>query len=137
VIVDTSAIIAMLRNEPAGSRCADHLAEAEVVRISAATYLEASIVVDGSRNPALSQEFDDLIEAAEMLIEPVTEHHAHLAREAYRTFGRGSGHPARLNFGDCFAYALAKETNVPLLFVGNDFAHTDVRPAVDWRGSPP
>jgi len=135
--VDTSAIIAILRNEPAGTRCADALAEAEVARISAATYLEAAIVVDGSRSPVLSRQFDDLIEAAGMMIAPVTERHVQLARAAYRTFGRGSGHPARLNFGDCFAYALARETDDPLLFVGSDFAHTDIRSAVDWRDSGP
>lgn len=137
MIVDTSAIIAILRDEPAGSRCADLLAGAEVVRISAATYLEAAIVVDGSRSPVLSRQFDELIEAVGMTIEPVTEHHVHLARDAYQRYGRGSGHPARLNFGDCFAYALARVTDAPLLFVGDDFAQTDVRAAVDWGGSPP
>ena len=65
-----------------------------------------------------------------MVIEPVTEAHAHIAREAYRDFGRGSGHPARLNFGDCFAYALARALNEPLLFKGEDFTHTDITPAL-------
>ena len=63
------------------------------------------------------------------MIEPVTEAQARIAREAYRDFGRGSGHPARLNFGDCFAYALAKAMNEPLLFKGDDFTHTDLTPA--------
>lgn len=132
MIVDTSAIIAILRNEPAGSRCASILSEADIVRISAATYLEAAIVVDGSRNPVLSGQFDELIAAVEMMIEPVTAHHADVAREAYRMFGRGSGHPAKLNFGDCFAYALATESGDSLLFVGNDFRQTDIRAAVEW-----
>ncbi len=132
MIVDTSAIIAILRNEPTGSRCAGILAEAEAVRISAATYLEAAIVVDGSRDPVLSGQFDELIAAVEMVIEPVTAHLADLAREAYRMFGRGSGHPAKLNFGDCFVYALATESGDSLLFVGDDFTQTDIRAAVDW-----
>lgn len=132
MIVDTSAIIAILRNEPTGSRCAGILAEAEVVRISGATYLEAAIVVDGSRDPVLSGQFDELIAAVEMVIEPVTAHLADLAREAYRMFGRGSGHPAKLNFGDCFVYALATESGDSLLFVGDHFTQTDIRAAVEW-----
>ena len=65
-----------------------------------------------------------------MIIEPVTEAQARIAREAYRDYGRGSGHPARLNFGDCFAYALARATGEPLLFKGSDFIHTDIEPAL-------
>ena len=95
-------------------------------RISAANYLEAAIVVDANRNPLLSRRLDDLIVQKEILAEPVTLEQAKIARAAYRDFGRGSGHPAQLNFGDCFAYALAKSTREPLLFKGDDFSHTDV-----------
>ena len=99
-------------------------------RVSAATFLEAAIVIDGSRDPVASRRFDDLCRAAQLVIEPVTEAQARIAREAYRDFGKGSGHPAGLNFGDCFAYALARATGERLLFKGNDFVHTDVPPAL-------
>jgi len=80
----------------------------------------------GSRDPIASRRFDDLVNEARIVIEPVTEAQARIAREAFRDFGRGSGHPAKLNFGDCFAYALAKTQREPLLFKGNDFTATDV-----------
>jgi ribonuclease VapC len=85
------------------------------------------VVVDGNRSPALSRRFDEFLQEAAVGIEPVTAQLAELAREAYRAFGRGSGHPAHLNFGDCFAYALAMERDEALLFKGNDFSNTDVR----------
>jgi ribonuclease VapC len=86
-------------------------------------------VIDGSRDPIASRRFDDLLRVGEFSIEPVTEEQARIAREAYRDFGKGSGHPAQLNFGDCFAYGLAKVTGEPLLFKGNDFSRTDIAPA--------
>jgi ribonuclease VapC len=86
-------------------------------------------VIDASRSPIASRRLDDLIRAAGITIEPVTEVQARLARDAYRDFGRGSGHPARLNFGDCFSYALARDTGDPLLFKGDDFSRTDIQPA--------
>lgn len=98
-------------------------------RVSAANFLEAALIIDASRDPVASRRFDDLIKEAQMIIEPVTEAQARIAREAYRDFGKGSGHPATLNFGDCFAYALAKVTGESLLFKGDDFAHTDIKPA--------
>jgi len=98
--------------------------------ISAANFLEAATVVDGSRDPIVSRRFDDLVSEAQLVIEPVTEVQARIAREACRDFGRGSGHPARLNLGDCFPYALARVTGEPLLFKGGDFAHTDIIPAL-------
>jgi ribonuclease VapC len=106
------------------------LEEADYSRVSAANYFEAAIVVDGSRDPVLSRRLDDVIAEAKIMIEPVTERQARIAREAYRDFGKGSGHAAQLNFGDCFAYALAKDKAEPLLFKGVDFAHTDVRRAI-------
>ena len=125
MIVDSSALIAILRNEPEAAFCADAIATAPIRRISAATFVEVAAVIDGSRDPIASRRFDELIAEAGMIIEPVTEAQARLARDAYRDFGKGSGHPARLNFGDCFSYALAKATGEPLLFKGDDFLHTD------------
>jgi ribonuclease VapC len=97
--------------------------------VSAANFVETALVIDGSRDPIASRRFDDLVKEARIVIEPVSEAHARIAREAYRDFGKGSGHPAKLNFGDCFAYALAKTTSEPLLFKGDDFIHTDIIPA--------
>jgi ribonuclease VapC len=102
------------------------LVSAQPKRMSAANYLEVGIVVDADRNPLLSRRLDDLIARKEIVVEPVTFEHAEIARAAYRDFGKGSGHPAGLNFGDCFAYALAKAMREPLLFKGDDFSHTDV-----------
>jgi ribonuclease VapC len=130
VIVDTSALVAILRDESDAAEFAKAIASAVVRRISAANYVETAAVIDGSRDPIASRRFDDLIREAHLLVEPVTEVQAQIARAAYRDFGRGSGHPARLNFGDCFAYALAKALNEPLLFKGEDFIHTDIVAAI-------
>jgi ribonuclease VapC len=129
MIVDTSALIAILRDEPTARAFATAIEDADRRRISAANYLEAAIVIDSSRNPVASRRFDDLLREAEIAVEPVTEQQAKVAREAYRDFGRGSGHPAKLNFGDCFAYALAKTSGEPLLFKGDDFVHTGIAEA--------
>lgn len=129
MILDSSALIAILRSEPEAPAFADAIENAAVRRISAASYVEAAAVIDGSRDPVLSRRFDDLLRDAQIRIEPVTEIQARLAREAYRDYGRGSGHPAKLNFGDCFAYALARDMGEPLLFKGGDFSSTDVTPA--------
>ena len=130
MIVDTSALIAILRHERDAMSYAKAIAGATIRRISAANYVETAAVIDASHDPIASRRFDDLLQEARFVIEPVTEVQARIAREAYRDFGRGSGHPARLNFGDCFAYALAKVLNEPLLFQGDDFIHTDVTPAL-------
>jgi ribonuclease VapC len=126
MVIDTSALIAILRNESDAPFFAQAIARAAVRRLSAANFVEAAAVIDGSRDPVASRRFDDLLREAQMRIEPVTEVQARIAREAYRDFGRGSGHPAKLNFGDCFAYALARDIGEPLLFKGDDFVHTDV-----------
>ena len=129
MIVDTSVIVAIIRGEPDARDFASLLESADaLLRMSAASFFEAAIVIDGSRDPILSRRRDEVIADAEMSIEPVTERQVRIAREAYRDFGTGSGHAAGLNFGDCFAYALAKDKGEPLLFKGNDFAHTDVDP---------
>lgn len=130
MIVDTSALLAILRAKPEALSCAEAIAHATTRRISAANFLEAAIVIDASHNPIASRRLDDILKIAGIAIEPVTAEQARLGRAAYRDFGKGSGHPAQLNFGDCFAYALAKATGEPLLFKGDDFAHTDVIPAI-------
>jgi ribonuclease VapC len=121
MIIDTSALIAILRDEPEAATCAEAIEAAPHRRISAANFVEGAIVIDGSRDPVASRRFDDLVKEAQLVIEAVTEVQARIAREAYRDFGRGSGHPARLNFGDCFAYALACATGEPLLVQGRRF----------------
>jgi ribonuclease VapC len=129
VIIDTSVIVAILRAEPEARRFAEAIGAAPVRRISATTYVEVGAVIDAGRDPVASRLVDELLSAAGVVIEPVTVDQARIAREAYRDFGKGSGHRAGLNFGDCFAYALAKTTGEPLLFKGEDFVHTDVAPA--------
>jgi len=131
MIVDTSAILAILRDEPEAVSCAAAIAGARSRRVSAVNYVEAAAVIDGSRNPIASRRFDDFFREAALRIEPVTESQARIAREAYRDFGKGSGHAAGLNFGDCFAYALAKAMGEPILFKGTDFRHTDLEPVLD------
>jgi len=126
MIVDSSALLAILRAEPEALGYARAIENITPRRISAANFLETAIVIDGSRDPVASRRFDELILAAQIAIEPVTAEQARIAREAYRDFGKGSGHPAQLNFGDCFAYALAKAAGEPLLFKGDDFCHTDI-----------
>lgn len=106
------------------------LVESRRCRISAGTLLEVSIVADANGDPILSGRLDDLVALARIETVPVSAEHVRIARAAYRDFGKGSGHPAGLNFGDCFAYALARAEHEPLLFVGDDFAHTDVAAAI-------
>jgi ribonuclease VapC len=130
VIVDTSALVAILREEADAAVYVASIYAAERARISAGTLIETAIVIDGNRNARLSSRLDDLIQRMGIATEPVTEEQAHIARMGYRDYGRGSDHPARLNFGDCFAYALARVTGEPLLFKGDDFIHTDVTPAL-------
>jgi ribonuclease VapC len=130
VIVDTSALVAILREEADVAVYALSIEAAEQVRISAGTLLETTIVIDSNRSPRLSRRLNELVQAIPLIVEPVTDEQARIAREAYRDYGRGSGHPARLNFGDCFAYALARASGEPLLFKGDDFIHTDITPAL-------
>jgi ribonuclease VapC len=130
MIIDASALIAILRNEPEAASCAAAIEGAPERRISAVNLVEAAIVIDGSRDPVACRRFDELVKTAGLIIEPVTEEQARIARSAYRDFGKGSSHPARLNFGDCFAYALAKVAGETLLFKGEDFGHTDIVPAL-------
>jgi ribonuclease VapC len=130
MIVDTSAIIAILRDEPEAETFTKAIEGARIRRVSAANYMEAAAVIDGARDPIASRRFDDFFREASFTIDAVTSEQARIAREAYRDFGKGSRHPAQLNFGDCFAYALAKAMREPILFKGQDFSHTDLTPAL-------
>ena len=129
MIIDTSALITILLNEPERADFEVLIARSPQPRLSAASYLEAGVVVDARRDPKRSRILDSFLAGADIAIEPVTAEQAIIARQAYRDFGRGSGHPAGLNFGDCFAYALAKAHDETLLFKGDDFTHTDIRAA--------
>ena len=128
VAVDTSALIAIVRAEDESSRMLDVLGSADEVLISASTLLEAVLVTSGKGTEP--QRLEMLIEQANIRVVPFTPAEGVVGAEAFRRYGRGSGHPAKLNFGDCFAYALAKARNMPLLFKGDDFIHTDIVPAL-------
>lgn len=130
MIVDTSALIAMVRQEPGFEELVDALVDARGGSLSAGNALEAGIVIDSYQDPVVSRDLDRVRRELDIAIAPITASHVDIARQAYRDYGRGSGHPAKLNFGDCFAYALAVETGAPLLFVGDDFIHTDIEPAL-------
>lgn len=125
MIVDTSALVAVLRAEPDAPAFATALRAAETVRVSSATVLEASIVLGPTRHGDL----DALLSGIGATVDALDQHQALVARQAYARFGKGSGSPARLNLGDTFSYALAKVSGEPLLFKGHDFTHTDVEPA--------
>ena len=129
MIVDSSALIAIIFGEPEG----DHLLKVLMAgspRISAATYFETGMVIDRKAEDGFPAEaFERLLTMTRIEVVPVTRGQAVLARAAYRAFGKGN-HRAGLNFGDCFTYALARETGEPLLFKGDDFARTDIEPAL-------
>jgi ribonuclease VapC len=130
VIVDSSALIAILAGEPDAEELNDVLSGAVRPALSVANYLEAAIVLD--RHPArrAGEKLDRYLVTGQVELADVTESQARIARSAYRNFGWGTGHPAGLNFGDCFAYALAIDRDESLLYKGNDFKHTDVRSAL-------
>jgi ribonuclease VapC len=125
MIVDSSALLAILFREPEAERFVRAIDLAVARRMSAATWLEAAIVVERQGGATAARLFDEFLRGADIAIEPVTAAQARLARQAYRDFGKGN-HPAGLNFGDCFAYALALETREKLLCKGDDFARTGI-----------
>lgn len=132
MIVDPSAIAAVMFEEPdAAAHRALLLTQGG--RMSAASYVELAAVVDGRGSRLLSERLDDVLDELGVTLTEFTGAQAHEARAAYRRFGRGSGHPARLNFGDCISYATAKTTGEPLLYKGNEFALTDIEAAVGNR----
>ncbi len=128
MIVDTSALVAILYGEPEAEAFI-YLINGSETRLSAASYVETGAVIDRAGDPVASRELDDLLAAGDVRIESVTVDQALIARQAYRDFGKGSGHRAQLNFGDCFSYALAKTADEPLLYKGTDFNHTGIAAA--------
>jgi ribonuclease VapC len=130
VIVDTSAIVAILRGEPQAERLAEAVLAAGGAQLSAASYVEAAAVVDRVGDPVLSRRLDQLLGLLGIELVPFDAAQAAAARAAYADFGKGSGHPAGLNFGDCLTYGLAKATGQPLLWVGSDFGQTDLASAL-------
>lgn len=132
MIIDSSALMAIVQDEPGSAELLRAAAGAKC-RMSVATWLEVGIVAD-ARSAAHGERLDCIIEILGIQLDDVTPHQVRVARHAYRRFGRGSGSPAQLNFGDCFAYALSVTSGEPLLFRGEDFTHTDVAPAVRPRG---
>jgi ribonuclease VapC len=128
MVIDTSSILAWLKEEPERSRIVAALEAHGTRRVSAVSLLEAQIVVRGREHPALLEKLERFLDEIEVLVTPFDETQARLAADAFQRYGKGQGHPAQLNMGDCAVYALAKSANEPLLFVGNDFAQTDVEP---------
>jgi ribonuclease VapC len=128
VIVDSSALLAMLLKEPERLRLGDAIAIAETKLISAATLLETAMVIEGRHGDQGGAALDHMVSELRLQAIPFTPGQVDIAREAFRRFGKGR-HPAGLNFGDCMAYALAKERSEPLLFKGDDFSKTDIEVA--------
>lgn len=129
MIVDTSAIMAIALLEPEADAFVTRLTAAATPRMSAGSWIELSVVVM-RRHPEKADVVEQILRRVGLTIAPVTAEQGQIGRDAYARFGQVSGHAARLNFGDCFAYALAKATGEPLLFKGDDFIHTDITPAL-------
>lgn len=128
MIIDTSAMIAILYKEPEAEAFAHIIHDADASRISVASYVELSMVVENQLGADGMRQAETFVRRAGIIIEPVTLEQGELARQAFLDFGKGR-HTAGLNFGDCFSYALAKATGEPLLFKGHDFGRTDIKPA--------
>lgn len=129
MIVDSSVIVAIATREPERNRFEEIMVDAPIRRISAGTWIELSAVVV-RRRLMTGEWLASVLDTHTIVIEPVSAEQARIGHAAYREFGIGSGHPARLNFGDCFSYALARATGELLLFKGDDFVHTDVLKAM-------
>ena len=129
MIVDTSALLSVLLDEPEAGRVLEAMVDAPVLRISAANWLEIGMIVEEHGGRLASLRLDEFVRVAGIEIAPVSVEQAAAARAAWRYFGRHK-HSARLDFGDCFAYALAKTQGEPLLFTGDDFSRTDIEPAL-------
>jgi ribonuclease VapC len=125
MVIDTSALVAVLLGEPSAPRLLSVFQRMAVGRVSAATLLEAAMVMQARLGDAGEGQLDRLVQRLGVEVVRVSREHAEIARSAFRRFGKGR-HPAALNFGDCFAYALARALDEPLLFVGGDFSQTDV-----------
>jgi len=131
MMIDSSALIAILDNEPEAAQIIEAIANDPVRLISAVSLVETSIVILNRRGEAGVDELDALLQEAGVETVAVTPEHAALARQAYQRYGKGR-HPAKLNFGDCFSYAAAVACDEPLLFKGDDFGETDVACCIDW-----
>jgi len=129
VIVDSSAVLAVIFGEADAARYAAAMAAADACRMATPIWLEASVVVEGRGGLAAVQRLDDFMAEAGMELLPFTPEQARLAQVAWRRFGKGR-HRASLNYGDCMSYALARQRAEPLLFKGDDFIHTDIEPAL-------
>jgi ribonuclease VapC len=129
MILDTSPLVAILAKEPDSELYVQAISRAPRCRMSAGNFIELSIVIESQFDHEVGRQCDALFRRIGIVIEPVTIEQAHLARQAFHDFGKGR-HAARLNFGDCFAYALAKLTGEPLLFKGDDFKKTDIPSAI-------
>jgi ribonuclease VapC len=133
IVVDTSAVVAVFRQETDAHQYAQRIADDDQPLMSTASAVETSLVLRGMKRIAPERAerwLDEFLDSAGIGLEPVTIEHAHIARQAHIRFGKGTGHPSGLNFGDCFAYALAKALSAPLLFKGEDFTHTDITAAL-------
>ena len=128
MIVDTSAIIAIALLEPEARRLTEAITMAGYVRMGAPNFLQAALVIDNRAKPYVRARFDQYLHDADIDVVPFTAEMAVIACDAHRTYG-GGRHPAQLNLGDCFAYALARSLRQPLLFKGNDFSQTDIEAA--------
>lgn len=126
MVIDTSAILAWLKHEPERERITAALESHSICHISAVSLLEAHIVVRGREHPAMVGKLHRFLDEIGVVVMPFDEYQARLADSAFVRYGKGQGHPAQLNFGDCVAYALARALGEPLLFVGKDFAQTDI-----------
>ena len=129
MVVDTSAVVAILNGEPVSEKLAQALDQATAIQISAASVLELALVLESRFGEMARKRIDRWLQTSHVEVIPVTRDQVEIAREGFRKFGKGR-HPAALNFGDCFSYGLAKRMNEPLLFVGNDFTMTDLRSAL-------
>jgi len=130
MIIDSSALIALLLAEPETEQFVLAIAAASDRLVSAGSYLETAIVITARSGPAAQEKLDQLIADLSIDIVPFSRDQALLGIAAFEQYGRGTGHPAGLNYGDCFTYALAKLTGQPVLFKGNDFSQTDLVAAV-------
>ena len=128
MIIDTSALAAIFFGEPGSDIYIRLIFEADRRRMSAANFVELSMVIDSQLGPEGLRQCDMFLRRSEIVIESVTVEQAHLARQGFLDFGKGR-HPAGLNFGDCFAYALAKASDEPLLYKGQNFSKTDIKSA--------
>ncbi len=129
MIVDTSALMAILLGESEADDFADRILKDDECKISAVSFVEASIIAESSGGDGAVRQLDDFVRKAAIMVTPVSEEQARAARQGYSDYGKGR-HRAGLNLGDCFSYALAKVTGEPLLFKGNDFRKTDIPPAI-------